>query len=79
MSMNPREDTAATRSEWAQQDDDPDLADDLGYRMDDWEVVDARNAKREHLMFLPNDEELIKEEAFIVVEPDGVCDLGENV
>jgi len=30
-------------------------------------------------MFLPNDEELIKEEAFIVAEPDAVRNLGDSV
>lgn len=76
---NATEDSQVTRSEWARQDDDPNLESDLDYRMDDWEVVDARNAQREQLMFLPNDEELIKEEAFIVAEPDAVCELSEIV
>ncbi|WP_135822883.1 hypothetical protein [Halostella litorea] len=67
------------RVEWAKQDTDPDLTADLDYRLDDWEVVDARTAGGEQLMFLPNDEELIKEEAFIVADPDSVRDLGESV
>jgi len=67
------------RVEWAQQDADPDLTEDLDYRLDDWEVVDARSAGNDQLMFLPNDEELIKEEAFIVAEPDTVRDLADSV
>ena len=67
------------RVEWAQQDADPDLTEDLDYRLDDWEVVDARSAGSDQLMFLPNDEELIKEEAFIVAEPNTVCDLADSV
>ncbi|WP_121823394.1 hypothetical protein [Halostella salina] len=69
----------SVRVEWAQQDADPDLTGDLDYRLDDWEVVDARSAGNEQLMFLPNDEDLIKEEAFIVAEPDAVRNLGDSV
>ena len=50
-----------------------------GTLTDDWEVVDARSAGNDQLMFLPNDEELIKEEAFIVAEPDTVRDLADSV
>jgi hypothetical protein len=68
-----------TRSEWAKKPEDPDLEDDLGYELDDWEMVEAQNAEGEQLMYLPNDEEMIKDEAFIVADPDTVCDLVENV
>ncbi|WP_135536954.1 hypothetical protein [Halostella pelagica] len=77
--MSYTEKTHPTRSEWAQKSEDPDLEDDLGYELDDWEMVEARNAEGEQLMFLPNDEEMIKDEAFIVAEPDAVCDLVESV
>lgn len=79
MSKRAASEERTVRVEWAQQDADPDLADDLDYRLDDWEVVDARSAGNEQLMFLPDDEELIKEEAFIVAEPDAVRSLGETV
>ncbi|WP_138799169.1 hypothetical protein [Halostella sp. PRR32] len=77
--MSYTEKTHPTRSEWAQKAEDPDLEDDLGYELDNWEMVEARNAEGEQLMFLPNDEEMIKDEAFIVAEPDAVCDLVESV
>lgn len=77
--MSYSEESHPSRSEWAKKAEDPDLEDDLGYELDDWEMVEARNAEGEQLMFLPNDEEMIKEEAFIVANPDIVCDLVENV
>jgi hypothetical protein len=76
--MSSTEQRQTSRSEWAQQSDDPDLEEDLGYELDDWEMVEARKAERDHLLFLPNDEEMIKEEAFLVIDPDIVCDLSEK-
>lgn len=64
--------------DWRELDADPDPERDLGYDLDEWEVVEARSRGEDHLMFLPSDEELLKEDAFIVAAPDIVYDVGEH-
>ena len=69
---------SVSRTEWAQVADDPDLQDDLGYEMVDLEIIQANN-KAEQYMFLPQDEEMLTEEAFIVAEPDSVVDINSHI
>jgi hypothetical protein len=69
---------SVSRTEWAQVADDPDLQDDLGYEMIDLEIIQANN-KAEQYMFLPQDEEMLTEEAFIVAEPDSVVDINSHI
>lgn len=64
--------------DWRQQPVDPESNADLGYRLDDWERIQARDATDEKYLYLPEDEEMLRQEAFIVVHPDDVCDLGER-
>ena len=67
-----------SRTEWAQVSDDPDLQDDLGYEMIDLEIIQANNKAKQY-MFLPQDEEMLTEEAFIVAEPDSVVDINSHI
>ena len=69
---------SVSRTEWAQVSDDPDLEEDLGYEMIDLEIIQANN-KAEQYMFLPQDEEMLTEEAFIVAEPDSVVDINSQI
>ena len=69
---------SVSRTEWAQVADDPDLQDDLGYEMIDLEIIQANN-KAEQYMFLPQDEEMLTEEAFVVAEPDSVVDINSHI
>lgn len=64
-------------ADWRELAPDPDPESDLGYDLDEWEVVEARSRGRDHLMFLPSDEEQLREDAFIVAEPSLVYDVGE--
>lgn len=66
------------KEEWRQQPDDPDSAQDLGYQIDDWERIAAHEAESEKFLYLPEDEELLREEAFIVIQPDDLVELEEN-
>lgn len=69
---------SVSRTEWAQVPDDPDLEEDLGYEMIDLEIIQANN-KAEQYMFLPQDEEMLTEEAFIVADPDSVVDINSQI
>jgi len=66
---------AATRHAWRRVPDDPDLEEDLGYRIVDWEVIRAREDDSGRLMFLPADEEMLRDDAFILADEDAVCNV----
>ncbi|WP_237560633.1 hypothetical protein [Halostella litorea] len=55
---------------------DPDLADDLGYETIELDVVHPDNGSGD-VIVLPADEDLLKEDAFMVSDADSVCDVGE--
>ncbi|TKX54898.1 hypothetical protein EXE42_05180 [Halorubrum sp. SP3] len=63
--------------EWEDQPDDPG-SEDLGYDLDDWERIRATGTESEKFLYLPDDEEMLREEAFIVAEPTAVADLLDN-
>lgn len=70
---------SAPPSEWDSQPNDPDPNGDLGYELIELRSVAARSGGEEHLLFLPEDEEMLRSEAFIVVDPAVVCDLDDKV
>ena len=65
--------------EWEQQPADPDLESDLDYELIDWTSVSASQNGRDYLMYIPEEEEMLREDEFIVVEEEFVADLIENV
>ncbi|WP_440005650.1 hypothetical protein [Halomicrococcus sp. SG-WS-1] len=65
----------ASRNDWRRVPDDPDLERDLDYELDDWEVVRTRDSGPDRLMFLPADEEMLRDEAFVLADDDAVCNL----
>lgn len=71
--------TPTTHAEWERQPDDPDPERDLGYRIIELRSVEARSGGKEHLLFLPEDEEMLRSEAFIVADPDTVLQLEEQI
>jgi hypothetical protein len=56
-----------TRQEWERVPSDPDLHDDLGYELLDLEI---HKTNEDRLIFLPKDEDMIREAAFIVTRED---------
>lgn len=62
---------------WNDQPDDPE-ASDLGYELADWERIRATGADSDKFLYLPEDEELLRDEAFIVAAPDDVENLVDN-
>lgn len=67
----------AADGEWADQPDDP-ASEDLGYEVDDWERISATARDSEKYLFLPSDEELLREEAFLVVSQEDLVDVVTN-
>jgi len=68
---------SSLEGEWESQPDDPDGG-DLGYDLDDWERIRAAGVDSEKFLYLPSDEDLLREEAFLVVSPTAVADLIDN-
>lgn len=64
-------------TEWADRPVDPDLHSDLDYELVNWEVVP--NSRDDKKVFLPIEESMLKDEAFIVAEPEACCDLGTKL
>lgn len=64
--------------EWDGQPDHPDPVDDLDYGMIDWVCVAAEQHGTDYLMFIPEEEQMLADDEFIVVEKDAVESLQEN-
>ncbi|WP_255198786.1 hypothetical protein [Halorarius litoreus] len=65
--------------QWEDVAPNPDLERDMGYEIRDWEAVSARAAGGDRLLFLPTDEDLLREEAFVVADTDVVCDVIDHL
>lgn len=63
----------SVREEWEAQTTNPQRCDP-----DNWERIRAMDADSERFLYLPDDEELLRKEAFVVVSPDDIEDLVEN-
>ncbi|MFC7134055.1 MULTISPECIES: hypothetical protein [Salinibaculum] len=72
---SPDRTVAYSREEWEELASDPDLRHDLGYDLAAWEQFRTLDGS-EQLMFLPEDEELIHDDAFVVADEDAIVDLG---
>ncbi|PSQ46988.1 hypothetical protein BRD15_07935 [Halobacteriales archaeon SW_6_65_15] len=70
--------TQTGRKDWQEVPRDP-RPEDLGYDVADWEVVRARKDDRGHLMFLPENEDMLRDEAFIVADTGSVCDVIDRI
>ena len=69
----------AVNDEWARQPADPDPERDLNYRLVDWMSIPASQHGRDYTMFIPEEEEMLRDDEFIVIEEDDVCDLIDHV
>lgn len=77
--MTEQDERVVGKSVWDDVPTNPDPESDLGYRLDDWEEVTARSHGDDHLLFLPNDEEMLRDDAFLVVDPSIVRDLASEI
>jgi hypothetical protein len=65
---------STSRQDWEELPSDPDLREDLGYELLDLEAYETDG---DRILFLPKDEDMIRNEAFIVAQEEDVCSLGE--
>ncbi len=64
-------------SDWRDQPVDPDLEENLGYEMIAWEKINVVD-NPDQVIFLPNSEDQLRDDAFIVSNKDSVCDLTDK-
>lgn len=74
--FTPEEMAAGNDSGWEAVPADPDPERDLGYRMLDLEVVPV--PANDQTMFLPSDEDMLRDDSFVVVADDLLIDVLEN-
>lgn len=76
MSERTAEHTAdTTRADWTRLPADPDVERDLEYRLADWNVVRTGTNGNGQYVFLPGNDELLRDEAFVVADEKSVCDV----
>ena len=66
-------------TDWETVSDDPDPVSDLGYDIIDLDVVATSVEGRDQLLILPTDEDLLREDAFMVLDNSDICDLNEKI
>lgn len=71
--------SGAVNDEWSERPADPDPEEDLDYDLVDWVSIPASQNGRDYLMFIPEEEDMLRDDEFVVVEEDAVCDLVEHV
>ena len=69
--------TTELETNWRDQTVDPDLEEDLGYELIAWEKINVVD-NDDQVIFLPNSEEQLRDDAFIVSDKSAVCDLTDR-
>ena len=70
--------TTELPTNWRDQTVDPDLEEDLGYELIAWEKINVVD-NDDQVIFLPNSEEQLRDDAFIVSDKSAVCDLTDRL
>jgi len=68
----------AAYSDWESLSADPDPEADLGYVGTEWDVIRTTQKERSHLLFLPQDEQLLRQEAFVIADESAVVDIATH-
>lgn len=67
--------TEGEETDWWDVEADPDPATDLGYELVDLDVIHTEAGGRDQVLVLPSDEDMLREDAFVVVSRDSIRDL----
>jgi len=62
---------------WSDVPTDPDPRRHLGYKLSDWELL-TMSRDSDQVVFLPENEEMLRDEAFVLADRDDLCSLGDN-
>jgi len=69
--------SAEEHENWERLSMDPDPQADLGYEPSEWDVLSVETGGRNQRLFLPADEDDLREDAFIVAESSALCDVAD--
>jgi hypothetical protein len=69
-------DAEFSRNDWESLPSNPDPGEDLDYRISDWESFHTAD-NTDQIIYMPDDESLLKEDAFIVAEEAVLCELDD--
>ncbi len=64
-------------TEWSDVPTDPDPRRHLDYELRDWELLTI-SRDSDQVVFLPESEELLRDEAFVLAERGDLCSLDDN-
>lgn len=64
-------------SEWESISADPDPKTDLGYIETEWDVIRTKRKRTSHLLFLPQEEQFLKQEAFVIATESAVVNVAD--
>lgn len=62
-------------TDWKEVAPDPDPCGDLDYELIELDVIETNAGGRPQVLVLPEDEDMLREDAFMVVEESAICDL----
>jgi hypothetical protein len=62
-------------SDWWDVGDDPDAHADLDYELVDLDLIYTDASGREQVLVMPNDEDMLRDDAFLVADEDDLYDL----
>ncbi|SNZ12223.1 hypothetical protein SAMN06269185_1558 [Natronoarchaeum philippinense] len=66
---------SSDQQSWEQLRMDPDPESDLGYESSEWDVLPVETGGRDQRLFLPADEDALRDDAFIVADATALCDV----
>lgn len=66
-----------SRAEWELLSADPDPVVDLGYVGAEWDTIRTKRKHTSHLLFLPKEEEQLKQEAFVIAAESAVVNISD--
>lgn len=66
-------------TDWREAPEDPDLASDLGYEAVELDMIGTTADGTHRVLVLPTDEEMLKDDAFLIVDEGSVLDLSEKI
>lgn len=66
-------------TDWKDVSPDPDPSADLEYELIELDVIETNAGGRPQVLVLPEDEDMLREDAFMVVEESAICDLDTMV
>ncbi|WP_435064300.1 hypothetical protein [Halobaculum sp. EA56] len=70
---------ASSKREWRTVSPNPDPTDDLEYELVELDFIPTTTSDGEEVLVLPTDEEMLHDDAFLIVDRDSVVELERRI